>query len=340
MNVLQQKVATAATSPLPERWSPVEAVEDAIVVGGVELRRAGFASRDDRGHEVTGSAVEIDGEPARRAYYELLERVVVMDATRERRPSYALRSREGRPLGWHRGDLVFPESAAADQYRFSKSNGVALHATWQDAASRAAGELAERDRILRAWAGELRPARLELDPAREGITVPSTHAWIAFAVAETDSRRFGAAFEVVGVAGFPSDGEAPVALGFAARHGRSEALRAAFTEATQLLGFLWGEPVPPEVPSFAPTPVFHLEAFQAPPARELLRAWVEEGHGRFAARPAAEAPDVAFVDLTPAWLGGSAHVAKAVAPGAVELVFGAAPYLAHLPSELRIHPIA
>ena len=46
------------TFPLPEGWSPLQIVEDTVVVDGIELWRAGIASVGPEGEEVTGAGAE------------------------------------------------------------------------------------------------------------------------------------------------------------------------------------------------------------------------------------------------------------------------------------------
>src|SRR5690606_35847811 len=101
---------------------------------------------------------------------------------------------------------------------------------------------------------------------------------------------------------------------------RAAALAAALGEATQQLGFLWGEPIADEAPPPTPTAMHHLDAYQVRGRHETVRAWLEGAHRAFGSGvqtgPASE-ERVGFVDLTPSWLEGSLRVAKAVCKGAV-----------------------
>jgi hypothetical protein len=335
---------------LPEGWSEPEILEDAVVADGVELRRAGVSSRGPSGEEIVGSAVDAKGSPIDRSYFELLERVSTVEALRARRSAYELRTVDEELIGVRTADQVFPESDDPARWRYARSNGVALHADWTSAALRAYWELAERDRVLRAWCGETRPQPLELDVDATVLRHSRSYEWLAASFPDAGSADFSHGVAVVGVFGIPTRTDLPLISGYGARPLVREALDAAVCEATQFLGFLWGEPPLDRLPDPAPTPNHHLEYFQWPLHRDIFRRWIDEGHGRFRpsspeslasrGRDASSAPAVAFVDLTPAWLGGGLRVAKAICDGATRLAFGEAPFARHLPAELRVHPIA
>jgi hypothetical protein len=331
------------TSPLPEGWSELEVVEDVFVADGVELHRAGIASVAPDGEEVTGSAAEAGSSPAARSYFELLERAATVEALRDRRLAYELRTFEGDARGTCSADELFPVSDDPARWRYARSNGVALHTDWQRAAHRAFWELSERDRVLRSWYGTLRPQRLRFDLGATALAGAASYDWHAYTFPENDRAHFSRGVDVVGVFGFPQYADAPLVLGFGARDDAAAALDAATREATQLLAFLWGEPVTDHAPELGPTPSQHLERFQFPANHALLRRWLDGAHlayGNDAPARTGDASPVAFVDLTPSWLGGGHRVAKAFCAAAMPLAFGDAPFGAHLPLEVRAHPIA
>ena len=348
-------------SRLPEGWSDPEVVEDTVVADGIELRRAGLSSTGPEGEELTGSAVEADTSPLARSYYELLERVSTLEQLRDRRASYELRTLDGEPMGACAADDVFLESDAPARWRYARSNGVALHTNWRNAALRAFCELAERDRVLRAWYGEILPRRLAFTPAATPLENAQSYEWLAYAFPEkVPSPGFSHGVHVAGVFGFPTCAEAPLVMGYGGRLDPSEAVDAAVREAMQTLAFLWGEPLLEAPPHPAPTPMHHLEYFQCRRHHAILRSWLDGSHARYRERewdtgrartrsgssrhvrgPAAtSSPGISLVDLTPAWLGGGLRVAKAVCATAAPLAFGEIPFTAHLPPELRVHPIA
>jgi hypothetical protein len=303
---------------LPDGWSLVERVEDAVCASGLEIRRAGlFATRD--GVHALGAAAAIDRAPIERAEYELVERVAVLEAIRAGRTD------------------LFPVSPSPDQWVYAKTNGVALHDSFEAASERAFWELVERDAVVRSWHGETRPNVIsERESADDALRALPTHRWRA-AVFETPSL-WSRGVSVIGVFGFPIDSEMPFVVGYGARATFADAHRAACAEALQSLAFLWGEPK--TTSAQPPGPMLHLENLQRPGQDERIRDWLEQGHGRFAqaARTDASA-NVSFVDLTPAWLC-EGRVVKAVCAAALPLAFGQTPASAHLPPELRLHPVA
>ncbi len=345
---LDLRRALLATSPLPEGWSSPEIVEDTIVADGVSLRRAGLSSIAPGGEELTGSAVEVTTDPVSRAYFELLERVTTFEALRARRASYDLLTEDGTSAGQRLMAELFPESDAPERWRYARSNGVSLHTTWSNAARRALWELAERDRVLRAWYGEIAPARLALAIDASPLGGAHSYDWRAYSFPETASATFSHGVQVAGVFGFPKVSGAPMVCGYAARADLSGAVDAAVSESLQLLAFLWGEPALERLPELTPTPMHHLEHLQWPDHHDALRRWLDGAHLYYRARAdrkgempsATSAPDVAFIDLTPTWLGAGLRVAKAICAEASPLAFGDVPFAAHLPRELRVHPIA
>ncbi|MBX3208707.1 MAG: YcaO-like family protein [Labilithrix sp.] len=354
---------------LPEGWSAPDSCEDVIVADGLAIRRAGVSSVAPDGEEVTGSAalLEHDGasaddiSPASKSCFELLERVSLIEAMRASTREYALLTADGRATRTCAGRELFPESDAPERWRPARSNGVAIHADWSRACERALWELAERDRVLASWYGHVRPERLDGDV--HGVSgVTSSYDWSAWAFPEERDGSFSRGLEVVGVFGFPTRAGAPLAMGFAARPHRRDALDDATREAIQLLGFLWGEPVAEMTECVEPTAMGHLDFYQAPERHPLLRSWLAGEHIRYACAagsgtnrvrastaegeraPASGArvdrEEVVFADLTPVWLGSGERVAKAVCTSAHRLVFGESALGAHLPPERRIHPIS
>lgn len=361
-------VAAASARPftprLPEGWSAPEIFADTIAVDGLSLRRAGIAATSPNGQEVTGSAAEPALCPTERAAYELLERAATIEALSGPREAdgearsdagpavraFTLRALDGSRRGLVPSWTVFPTSDAPDRWRPARSNGVAIHRTWTEAARRACAELVERDRVLRAWIGETTPERMAFDPKATVLAPIEGYSWSAVRFPpRTDADRDD--LDVVGMFGFPDDPSRPFVFGYGTGASIDAALEGAIREATQILAFLWGEAVPAEAPSLAPHAGYHLDHWQVPAHRVLLRAWLADGHTQYArhardaygnvALPSLRVDDVTFVDLTPPWLAvESLYVAKAMAATAIPLAFGQAPSMAHLPSELAIHPIA
>jgi hypothetical protein len=327
---------------LPEGWSEPERFEDVIDVGGLPMHRAGLSSTTD-GAEALGSAADWEGLPSARAEFELLERVTILDASRARGVPFRTRTLAGELSGEVPVDAVFPVSPEPASWAYARSNGAALYSDWAGACTRALHELAERDRILRAWLGQTAPVRVAMDPSAAPIARMRSYEWSAFSFPAPADHDFAPGVEVVGVFGFPCAPSEPFAVGFGARDSVTGALAAAAREALQLLSFLWGEPVSSQAPDPTSTPMCHLETYQARDRQELLRRWLEGRHRAYGRKDGSGEPtgraSVAFVDLTPAWMQGNLRVAKALSDAALPLTFGLSPLTAQLPEELRIHPI-
>jgi hypothetical protein len=327
------------TFPLPEGCSAPEIIEDVIVADGIELHRAGLSTTMG-GEEVCGSAAEHGGPASARAWFELLERVSGLEALARRASSYELKTEDGETLTTWSHAEAFPESDSPDRWRYARSNGIALHADWATACRRALWELAERDRVLRSWYGEITPRAI---PLRSSVlSTARTYEWRAAAFPESEVSSFSRGIEVVGVFGFPTSEDAPFVLGLAGRPSLDEAIAAAEREALQLLAFLWGEPLPDGPIKDAPSPMQHLDTYQVRGASEAVRRWLDGAHrtyGKASRRPSTTSGPVGFIDLTPPWFTGDLRVAKACSTEAMPLVFGDSPYARHLPPELRVHPI-
>lgn len=325
---------------LPDGWGTPELFEDVVVAGGVRLRRSGVAAIAPSGEEVVGSAAARREPTKRRAWFELAERVAIVSALAETTRSLPLFDDGGRRRGTiPRGD-VFPTSNLPTLWVPARSSGVALHCDWASACARAYAELAERDRILRGWLGEVVPEEVPLHD--ETLTHSRRYEWRAYSF-EAMPNGFASDISVVAVAGFPRRETDPLTLGFGARTAANEALRAATGEALQQLAFLWGEELPDRVAKGPPSPMTHLDTYQVPANRPRIRRWLEGGHRRYAVRRRTIKRDrdarVRFVELGAPWLGGRFRVAKAISEAALPLGFGELPILRSLPKRLRIHPI-
>lgn len=334
------------TFPLPERWSEPAVVDDHVDVGGLRFFRAGLSSNGPRGEEITGAAVELDGSPLQRGYFELLERISTREAIYGNERGFEWQSPSGESNGSVTLEALFPEASSPSSRR-SSSNGVALHKDWSSARARAHWELAERDRVLRAWYGEIRPTPLSVAGigALALLAQLQEHDLVAYAFPETTEGSFSRGIHVVGFFGFPRRDDIPLIWGYCARPSERDALLGAVHEGLQGLAFLWGEPIEDDVPPLTPTPMFHLERWQHRKHHALLRRWLDGEHLRYGrVEPPLPigwtAPELAFVDLTPSWLQGGLRVAKAISSQALPLIFGESPFAAHLPPALRVHPIA
>jgi ribosomal protein S12 methylthiotransferase accessory factor YcaO len=330
--------------PLGLGWSAPEEVSDTISVAGLRLARVGLASHLPGARTITGSAADMGESPTPRAYFELLERAGTVEAAEGGGDVSLIDPGTGMPRGRVEASDLFPASERPGDWVYSLSNGVAFHTDLRMACDRALWELVERDRLLRAWYGQLRVERTELPPGSALEALAPEYGMEAYLVPAEDPRGFLADVRVAMVVGFPKRAGVPLMHGFGARPRAADALAAATREALQALAFVWEEDVPSERPDMAPLPQTHLDWYLHPPHHALLRRWLDGGHARYAvdwSMPAVSGPP-AYADITPPWLRGRAWVIKALAPHAVPLTFGWGPdrLSSHLPELTRIHPIA
>jgi ribosomal protein S12 methylthiotransferase accessory factor YcaO len=308
---------------------------------GIEVHRAGLTTSMG-GEEVCGSAADRLGSAAPRALFELLERVSGLEALGRHETVYVIKTENGESLATCSRADVFPESDAPDRWRYARSNGIALHTDWPSACRRALWELAERDRVLRSWYGEISPQPIALGGSV--LAEARSYEWRAAAFPEPQATSFSCGIEVVGVFGFPLREDVPFAFGLAGRPSLDDAIAVAESEALQVLAFLWGEPLPEGPILGEPSPMQHLDTYQVRGACDAVRRWLDDGHRAFAGERGTGTIGRSlglsgFIDLTPSWLTGDLRVAKAVSQEAVPLIFGDSPYARHLPQHLRLHPI-
>ena len=112
------------------------------------------------------------------------------EAIRDARGSYLMLSEAGDIVGDVPSAKLFPESDAPERWRYARSNGVALHADWSTACRRARWELAERDRVIRSWHGEIRPERLAIDVGTAPLGRAKSYDWRAYSFPEHDPLAF------------------------------------------------------------------------------------------------------------------------------------------------------
>jgi hypothetical protein len=314
---------------------------DAVNVPGLTLNLVGLLARAEDGREALGSAGARDELPIARAYFELFERIAVLDAQARPRERYMAWRADGERESLSFAE-VFPEAPAGAAYQYSRSNGVAAGPTVQQACEAASAELVERDRLLRAWYGQALPVRCSLP---DDAAFTALEPWYEFEAYSFPSRiqRTGE-FSVAAVFGFPKLSEVPLVFGTAAGTTHARALNGAQRECLQRWGFLWGERIPSAAPAFSPTADYHQEFFLWPAMHATVRCFLSGAHsgldrlGVIAER--SEAPH-RFVDLSPAT---GARVVRAVPGPSAELplTFGRGHPSARgaLPESLCVHLLA
>jgi hypothetical protein len=313
-----------------------------VCIEDLRIDVAGLVSRGPDGLDAVGSAAGRFESALPRAYFELVERVCVLEAMRSSATCFPALDTCGRVTARLERAEVFASAPGAASWVYSRSNGVALGRSWAAASSAAELELIERDRVLRSWYGCTRPIVL----ARAALTeLSGLQACYDIEAYEFPAERQPGP-RVAGVFGFPRSHSAPLVCGFGAGLTLEGALSRSAGECQQRLGFLWGEQIPSAEPEFALQPEYHQEYYLWPGRHARLRAWLAGEHVRYAGvlTPLVESPprERRFVDLTPECGIGGLRVVKAIAGDELPLVFGRGhPWAApSLPQELEIHPIA
>ncbi|MES2744790.1 MAG: YcaO-like family protein [Bdellovibrionota bacterium] len=345
MLLLKQNVAR---SKAVGDWTLEPEFTDKVTLENLSIYLSGIEATHPKFGPVTGSAAELGTYPSDRAWYELIERITLVENFTSDQNSYPLLNADGSKTGRILGkEWVFP-IAHSPEYQFSKSNGAALHRTWAEACKRAAFELVERHLILSSWVGLIRPlvtmegaARSPLNSIRQLYEVKRVH-FGAQKVTNMATPVF-----VSGVALLPRNETAPLILGFGAGESSRDSLRKAEEETFQRLGFLWGEEIPSELPEFSPTNLYHQDYYLMPQQRDKIEGWLS---GAFYKSPTQDIEpentlsrtlDIHFVDLS-LFAELELKVARAFCPEAIPLVFGKwrGREFSDLPDSLLLHPIA
>jgi hypothetical protein len=306
--------------PLPPGWMFQESFMQEASIGSLTLYMVGLVAT--RGEQsAMGASTQADGYPVNRAYFELLERISIYEANQPERV-LEVRDLSGNVLAQRTAARVFPRDLAP-HLRLSLSNGVALHASWGQACASALHELIERDRILRSFAGELAPVRIELPESELARATLGEYETRAYEIGHSHPKhRTGLWFMM------PQRLELPLTYGFGTAETLADALARAEREAMQRLAFLWGEELPSAQVEASPSPDFHQEYYLFPENHARLTEWlagqVRPRHAIQQRLPLYDGEPVTFIDLTPAALRGKLAVAKAVSPSARPLRFGVA----------------
>jgi hypothetical protein len=318
--------------PLPSGWSLHERFMQEASIGSLTLYMVGLVATAN-GLSALGSSTQADGYPVDRAYFELLERISLHEARASDR-EFSVRDMRGAELAQRSASRVFPRDLSP-RLRLSLSNGVALHASWEQACVSALHELVERDRVLRSFAGEVPPVRLEPPDGALARATADLFDAAAFEFGQAESARHRTAMLFL----MPRRSELPVTYGFGTAFSLADALQRAEREAMQRLAFLWGEDLPSEQVEPTATPDYHQDYYLYPPNHARLSEWLAgqltPRHPMQRRLPLFDGSPVTFIDLTPAALRGKLAVAKAISPSARRLRFGLPPY----PPDALPHPV-
>ncbi|HLD99338.1 MAG TPA: YcaO-like family protein [Bdellovibrionota bacterium] len=332
--------------PLPPGWSVPENFHEVLAELGTPVHLVGLSIQHQNGRIVTASAAQINTLPIDRAFFELIERISVLeilDKIKSGKNRLHLRTATGTILQEVDAESVFPEDPAPEKSRYSKSNGVAAFSDFSGACDRASLELIERDRLLRSWFGGPAPKRLP-DSIHAGWEIRDslTRYYSSETYLFEDSTSSPDSPQVVGIFCFPKSNDRLFVFGFGSGSSIADALSHAQSECLQRLGFLWDQEMT-EAPPFSPTPNYHQELFLGEEGAGKVRCWLDGGNRMKApSNTTRHKGEFLFVDITPKNLIGKLAVAKAIAPDRLPLIFGHGyeELIPQLSPELFIHPIA
>jgi hypothetical protein len=320
--------------PLPKDWAVIEDCQVPFNKAGVSLHLTGLVAQNKLGQHALGSAASAtyaDSMP--RAFFELLERLSIVEAENSPDLQYSALNEKGEQIGVRPSlDVMIPK-LKSDLWVLSRSNGVAAGPDFQSARRSAELELVERDRLIRSWYGEVGVQEISR------LALPVYPAEFArkydFSVFQFESLE---SIEVVGAFGFPRTTELPLLFGFGAGGSVSDALKRAVREIDQRMGFLMEEPLPPTCPEIALSPAFNQDYFLYPPHHRLIRDWLDGKH--FTREPIGPQADLSlteWIDITPMQWSEKLRVIKSINATLAPLTFGKGhPWVT--PGRYDIHP--
>ena len=305
---------------------------ETIAFNAAEVLLAGWSSETDELGLITGSAAaviaaDIDNEasdPQSRAYFEFAERFASALARLQLDASKPARTLAGAELEAIASEVVFPRDAQPLDWRWSHSNGVALHTEWRLACRAALFEIYERDALLRSWAGTTAPRRLTVPDGDLALFAPSHRLELYDLACDRWSPSLSSVIGAQVALAWPLVEGAPFMLAAAADSCRERAQKRAIAECLQGTAFLIGAEWEESELRPTPHPSFHQAYYQRPHHRDQLRHWLDGGHvqGDLATQSVGQPWDERFVVLTPPKWRGLVHVVKAIVPAAQALFFG------------------
>lgn len=354
IRIHRQFMANCAAEPEPDKMritiDPAEGFGQWVIdrtqfrgkqtIGDLDIYYCGLKATHPKFGEALGADANV-GSPGNGAWFELLERMSILEA--RGRAFYEQRDLNFEKSHVLSGESVFPTAKGQeDEFRYSLSNGVAIHSTWEDACRAACLELVERHLVLQSWVGGDAPKKVksigyssELSKLSSVYTVERYE----FGSAKTDcySERISAAMTVLR----PNTAENPLVFAFGAAFSLEEALQKSEKEVIQRLVFLWGEELPKALPPFAPNQIYHQEFFLYPGSQDKFEAWLQGEYRDGAKRVEDRRIEVSFANLS-VFSSKPYFVAKAISKNAIPLVFGRwreQPFT-NLADERLIHPVA
>lgn len=313
--------------PIPAQWKEVDFFSETVQIGDLQIHCVGY-SYESNGTLVTGSAASSQEKPFDRAYFELLERLSIVEAMRSEKTFTCIKT--GQTI---RSKDLFPQSNSPE-WNYARSNGVALGLTTDQASLRASQEAIERDIILRSWLGNFPPQELFLshEELKYQKLLSPFYDMKSYAFPVIKNQTY-VCMSVL----FPLNDAHPQLHGFGAGSSVDLAQIKAAEEAIQRLAFLWGDNFCEDL-TFQPTPLYHQNFFLQPTGKRQLKSWLNFSHESYPFNHL-DVP-VSFFDITPDFLK-KYKVIKALSVECLALKFGKAAYqpFKDLSYDHSIHPI-
>lgn len=332
--------------PFPQNWGKPEVFTENLPLGNLNLKMVGLSLDSKSEIQATGSAASPHSYPWDQAYFELLERAALLELdanVRIKSENYIpIYNHKGTQISYAKINSVFGQNIEHENWRYSKSNGVAVHLSLNQAIDNAGWELLERDRVLRFWYSKRQPQLILNWQAKIPNEISEQYEINAYSFQEPNDTNDS--IWVVGIFGFPKFiSDAPLVMGFGASKSQDLALDKAIGETYQRLAFLWGEEKLTELPKAKACPGFHLDYYHSPSSWPYLKDWL---NGCLDSVKLDFSPatwnDLFFAHFTFLDQSAQVHLIKTISNSNIPLTFGNynPKILFPLPGQSAIHPIA
>lgn len=203
---------------------------------------AGIAVELSNGLQIFGSSSASDETCLLLASYEVLERFALLTSN---------------------SDVEVPKN----KFKYSISNGVALHTDEETAKSSAFLELLERNEILKSWYLNTPIKIVSSEAQYQGPTSLHGYDIMAYDFSTIPGHH------VIGVFAFPHDRNKAAMYGFGAGFNLADASKKAGKEFWTRMGFV-GDEVTDSDPDFSCTPDYHQDFYLNPKNTKYLIEWL------------------------------------------------------------------
>lgn len=329
---------------LPDGWQLVDSLLETIDLKGCKIHSAGFAAQRLEDQQiVTGSSVSWNSHPQSIAFYELLERIAILNAMG--RPDSEvwpiIDGKNHEKCGVLKGVDLFPRSPEPDLWQYSRSNGVAMGPSLAEAFHSALCEAVERHLVLASWYGFGAPIPRKCLLPPQLLALANHYRTEQYSFGELAYFNMGISITAAMTVLWPHDTHLPAIYGFGAASSMEDAQLKSCKEAVQRLAFLY-DAEPTQELNFAPVAEFHQDFFLQQEQQPTLRQWLNGSFQReplLSRQPHAES--VSYVEIAD-YSDRACYLVKVLDPGLLPLCFGK-----HRPSCVQqlttlrmIHPIA